>query len=284
MPRDPLRPAIQAGVFALLYVVAVYLLGPVALLVGGYLVGLTIGSLVAAALATAFSTAIFGGRPLIDVGLFWNHHSRVNLGWGVAGGALTAVMVLVPPVLTGAAHFVSSPEAGANWRTLLFVPILLFCGAAAEELLFHGFGFQVLVRELGTWATVLPVGILFGLLHSNNPNSSPLGLANTAGFGILFGLAFLRSHDLWLPMGLHFGWNFTLPLFGVNLSGITIKPTGITLLWNAGPVWSGGDYGPEASVLTSGALVLLLIYIYRIPVVKQYAPLLDSSAQPAPLV
>jgi membrane protease YdiL (CAAX protease family) len=277
MPRDPLRAAIQAGVFLLLYVVAVYLLSPIVMLVGGYLVGLTIGSLLASALATAFATAIFGGRPLIDVGLFWNRLSRHNVLWGIAGGAGAAMLVLLPAVLFGAAHFVQSPEAGANWRTLLFVPVLLLCGAAAEELLFHGFGFQVLLREIGTYATVLPVGILFGLLHNNNPNSSRIGLINTAGFGILFGIAFLRSHDLWLPMGLHFGWNFTLPLFGVNLSGITIKPTGVTLLWNVGSLWSGGDYGPEASILTSGVLLILLIYIWKIPVARQHAPLIDTS-------
>ncbi|MCU1262969.1 MAG: Abortive infection protein [Bryobacterales bacterium] len=148
MRRDPLRAAIQAGVFLLLYVVAVYVLGPLAMLVGGYLVGLTIGSLIAAALATAFAMAIFGGRPLIDVGLHWNHLSRTNVLWGIAGGAAAATLVLVPAVLFHAAHFVASPEAGANWRTLLFVPLLLFCGAAGEELLFHGFAFQVLLREL----------------------------------------------------------------------------------------------------------------------------------------
>jgi membrane protease YdiL (CAAX protease family) len=282
MQRDPVRAAIQAGVFLLLYVVAVYLLGPLALLAGGYLVGLTVGSLVAAALATAFAMAIFGGHPLIDVGLCWNGFARANVLWGIAGGTGAAVLVIAPAVLFHAAHFVPSPEAGANWRTLLFVPFLLFCGAAGEELLFHGFGFQVMLREIGTYATVLPVGILFGFLHSNNPNASRLGLANTAGFGILFGIAFLRSHDLWLPMGLHFGWNFTLPLFGVNLSGITIKPTGVTLLWNVGSLWSGGDYGPEASVLTSGILALLLLYILKIPVARQHAPLLDTPPDPTP--
>lgn len=275
MQRDPVRAIIQAGVFLLLYVVCVTLLGALGGFVGGYLVGLTVGSLLAASLATAFAMAIFGGRPLVEVGLFWNRLARVNVLWGLAGGAGAAVLAIAPALVFHAAHFVQSPEAGANWRTLLFVPLLLLCGAAAEELLFHGFGFQVLVREIGGYATVIPIGILFGFLHSNNPNASRLGLINTAGFGILFGIAFLRSRDLWLPMGLHFGWNITLPLFGVNLSGITIKPTGVTLLWNVDSLWSGGEYGPEASILTSGVLVLLLLYILKIPVARQHAPLLD---------
>ncbi len=275
--RDPARAAIQAGVFALLYVIAVYLLSPIVVLAGGYMLGLTVGGLIAVVLATAFSMAIFGGRPLIQVGLFWNRFSRKNLAWGLAGGVASAVLVLALPLATGGAHFVPDLDAGANWRTLLFVPVLFFCGALHEQLLFQGFAFQVLVRELGTYAVILPFGLLFGFLHANNPGFTPLGFANTAGFGVVFGLAFLRSHDLWLPAGMHFGWNLTLPLFGVKLSGLTIKPTGVTLIWNVGPLWSGGDYGPEASILTSGVLLLLLVYLWKIPTRKQIAPLLDTS-------
>ena len=57
--------------------------------------------------------------------------------------------------------------------------------------------------------------MLFALLHSSNPNATWLGTANTAGFGILFGYAYLRSRDLWLPIGLHFGLElYTAPLRG----------------------------------------------------------------------
>ena len=45
-------------------------------------------------------------------------------------------------------------------------------------------------------------------------------------FGVLFGYAYLRTSALWLPIGLHFGWNVVLPLFGANLSGFTMGVTG----------------------------------------------------------
>jgi hypothetical protein len=158
------------------------------------------------------------------------------------------------------------------------------CGAVGEEMLFHGFAFQVLLRQFGTFATILPIGVLFGVLHGNNPNASRIGIINTAGFGILFGIAFLRSHDLWLPIGLHFGWNFTLPLFGVNLSGITMKPTGVTIVWNVGSLWSGGDYGVEASALTSVVLAILLAVIWFLPVKRQKALLLEEPLPPLPVL
>ena len=62
----------------------------------------------------------------------------------------------------------------------------------------------MLLRSTGPFTAILPVGVLFGAMHSSNPHASNLGLVNTAGFGMLFGYAFWRSRDLWLPFGLHF--------------------------------------------------------------------------------
>ena len=123
----------------------------------------------------------------------------------------------------------------------------------------------------------LPVGVLFALLHSSNPNATWFGLANTGAFGILFGYAYLRSRDLWLPIGLHMGWNFTLPLFGVNLSGLRMNVTGYEMSWTAGALWSGGEYGPEASILTS-AVVLRAV---RVPVESADSPAVLADRRPA---
>ena len=161
---------------------------------------------------------------------------------------------------------------------------MLFCGASGEELLFRGYGFQLLLRSLGPFATILPIGIVFAALHAFNPHASYLGIVNTAGFGILFGYAFLRSYDLWLPIGLHFGWNVTLPLFGVNVSGLKIGVTGYALEWTSGVLWSGGDYGPEGSILTSAVMAVLFAYVWKAPVARQVSALLGPPAGEVPCV
>src|SRR6266513_588831 len=97
-----------------------------------------------------------------------------------------------------------------------------------------------LLRAVGPFATILPVSVLFGLAHSTNQNVSPLAVVNTVLWGVLLGYAFIRSGDLWLPIGLHFGWNWTLPLLGENLSGFTMGVTGYAMHWKAGVLWSGG--------------------------------------------
>jgi hypothetical protein len=130
-------------------------------------------------------------------------------------------------------------------------------------------------------AAIVPVGVLFALMHSGNPNANWFGLANTAGLGILVGYAFFRPRDLWLPIGLHFGWNFTLPLFGVNLSGLRMNITGHEMVWTAGNLWSGGEYGPGASLLTSAVLFLLFVYLWKAPLRRQRSLLTDPPAESA---
>jgi membrane protease YdiL (CAAX protease family) len=189
--------------------------------------------------------------------------------------------VLAPPLVLGMAHLQFTGTMA--YDSLAFLAACLVAGAVGEELLFRGYAFQLLLARVGPYATVLPMGVIFGLLHSGNPNASWLGLANTAGFGILFGYAYVRSRDLWLPIGLHFGWNVTLPMFGANLSGIKIinEVTGHRMVWTAGDLWSGGEYGPEASVLTTGVLLVLFVYLWKAPIRRQVSPLTDPPKEPA---
>jgi membrane protease YdiL (CAAX protease family) len=214
---------------------------------------------------------------LSDLGLELNLASARNLALGLAGGAGSAALVLAPPVALRTAWFAPIPDSHISWGIFLFTAAGIAAGSAGEEILFRGFGFQSLLRVWGPHTTVFTVGALFAALHGANPNSTWLGILNTAGFGILFGYAFLRSGDLWMPIGLHFGWNFALPLFGVNVSGLTMRLTGFEMRWNASPVWSGGEYGPEGSILTTAVLLALSLFIWKAPVRKQESRLLAGE-------
>jgi uncharacterized protein len=278
---DPLRLGIHVIVYVALCVAAVTIFGPLMQWLGDYFLGLTGTVLLASIFANWLTLRIYVHRPLVDVGLWVNRASAENLGLGLIGGSGAVCVVLGPPLLTGAAHLQRLPEEPATAGTLLFVAVLLACGAIGEELLFRGYGFQALVAGLGPYATVVPVGVLFALVHTDNPSASWVSTAITGGFGVLFGYAYLRSRDLWLPVGLHFGWNFTLAVFGVNISGLRIRVTGYEMSWTAGRLWSGGEYGPEASVLTFGALGLLFVYLWKARIRRQNSPLTDPPVESA---
>jgi CAAX protease family protein len=274
MRRDPLRIAIHVAVYIVLFILSTTVFGW-GLIETGYLVGITATTLLAAAFTNWLVLRIYENRGLVDLGLWWERASSENLAIGLIGGAGAAALVLIPPLAAGAARFLKTPADQPGAGSLVFVMVLLAAGAVGEELVFRGYGFQILLAAFGPYATIVPVGVVFALLHGANPHASQVGIANTAGFGILFGYAYWRSRDLWLPVGLHLGWNFTLPLFGVPLSGLRMNVTGHEMSWSAGALWSGGEYGPEASVLTSGVLFVLGLYLWKAPIRRQPSPLTD---------
>jgi uncharacterized protein len=276
---DPLRIALQVLLYVALYFLALFSLATMFQWLGLYLVGVTASMLLAAALANWILLRIHHDHRLWDAGLWWRRASADNLALGLAGGVAAACLVLAPPLLVGAARLERTPADPGSFGSAILLAIVLAMGATGEELFFRGYGFQVLLNAIGPFATILPVGIMFALLHGGNPHATWFAIANTAGFGVLFGYAYWRSRDLWLPIGLHFGWNLTLPLFGVNLSGLTMKVTGYAMAWSAGRLWSGGEYGPEASVLTSAALVALFVYLWKAPVRRQTSPLVGPPAE-----
>jgi membrane protease YdiL (CAAX protease family) len=277
--NDPLRLGIHVAVYVALYFATAFVFSGILVWLGGYLTGITGTGLLSAVFANWLALRIYEDRHLIQIGLWLNRRSAENLALGLAGGAGAAVIVLAPALAVGAAHIVDTPADHPTAGSIIFVGILLAAGSVGEELFFRGYGFQKLLAACGPWATVIPVGVVFGLLHGGNPAASWFSTANTAGFGILFGYGYLRSRDLWLPIGLHFGWNFTLPLFGVNVSGLTMKVTGYVMAWNAGPLWSGGEYGPEASILTSAVLVGLFAFLWKAPIRRQASPLTDPPSE-----
>ena len=246
---------------------------------GGYVITAALGTFAAAAVANAIALRIYERGRLADIGLGWNADSRRNLALGLLGGMGAALCVLILPVLARYAEIEHTAGAEMHWASLLFLSVVLLFGAVGEEMLFRGYAFQVLANAIGPFATILPVSVLFGVAHMNNRNVTTLGVVNTALWGVLLGYAFFRSGDLWLPIGLHFGWNWTLPLLGTNLSGFTMGLTGYGLAWRAGELWSGGAYGPEGGLLTTAVVALLAVYLVRAPIRTQ-----DSFLVPEKMV
>ena len=236
-----------------------------------------LGTFAAAAVANAIVLRIYERGQLTDIGLGWTAASRRNLSLGLLGGVGAALIVIAGPILVRQADLVSVPNEHMQWPSLLFLSIALLFGAVGEEMLFRGYLFQVLVKAIGPFAAMLPMAVLFGLAHSANLNFTLLAFVNTVLWGIALGYSFILSGDLWLPIGLHFGWNWTLPLLGVNLSGFTMSVTGYSMHWNIGALWSGGDYGPEGGLLTTAILVLLVVYLRKVPIQHQDAFLLREE-------
>lgn len=177
---------------------------------------------------------------------------------GLLGFALFTVMMVIVGALGGWAQ--------VTWGS--FGGFLAAIGAVAsiavnEELLFRGVVLRILDERLGS-VIALPIScLIFGLTHLVNDHATLWGtLALGIEGGMLTGACYLVSRSLWLPIGLHFAWDFThIGVFGLpTSSSVQGAETGLLHATLAGPeLLTGGTFGPEASLV---ALSLCLIPTY----------------------
>ncbi len=140
--------------------------------------------------------------------------------------------------------------AGWNGLAALLTPLAIAVSSGfIEELVFRGVIFRITEEALGTWTALGVTAALFGAAHLMNPNATIWGaMAIALEAGILLGAAYVAARSLWLPIGLHLGWNFAQAgLFGATVSGVDIRGL-VTARFEGPELLTGGAFGPEASV------------------------------------
>ncbi len=162
----------------------------------------------------------------------------------VLGAALFALVYLILWVL-GAVGFRGSGGFSGLGQALA----VAIASAIGEEIVFRGVVFRRLEDVLGTSIALIVSAAIFGLVHAGNAGASWIStLAIALESGVLLGIAYAATRSLWLPIGVHFGWNFTEGgVFGAAVSGGQYQ--GLIVAPLSGPAWlTGGAFGPEASL------------------------------------
>lgn len=147
--------------------------------------------------------------------------------------------------------------ATVTWRGFSvekqFSVFMMFLAVAVgEEMIFRGVIFRWIDERWNTWVALLISAILFGWMHISNDNAtwwSSLAIAVEAG--LLLGAAYKWSGSLWVPIGIHWAWNYTQGnIFGLAVSGSDAGETMLTTIVNGPDIITGGAFGPEASIIS----------------------------------
>ena len=149
------------------------------------------------------------GRGVADLGF------RVRRpALGVLAGAGTAVVLFVVSQLVVVLADPVDPEtgdaAGAIFPGVTVALVLLVTiavQASTEELFLRGYLLGTARRHVGTAAAVLLSSVVFGLLHSLNPNASVAYVASTGALGLLLAFIALSGGGLWASCAFHAIWN-----------------------------------------------------------------------------
>ena len=137
--------------------------------------------------------------------------------------------------------------------------------AFAEEIVIRGYVLNKLLGSTNKHVALIISSVIFSLFHALNPNINFLSLINLFFAGILLGIAYIYTKNLWFPIALHFSWNFFQgAIFGFNVSGMEFHSVFIQKTQHNN-IWNGGAFGFEGSILCIlfqmiGILILFLIY------------------------
>ncbi|MCR5841552.1 MAG: CPBP family intramembrane metalloprotease [Bacteroidales bacterium] len=170
-------------------------------------------------------------------------------------GVVTGLMALAGCYRISEAHF--------DPILLLLAFFQFFFVAVYEEIIFRGVLFRLIDDRWNTLAALIVSALLFGAIHMMNPGAtvwSAVAIAVSAG--LLLGAGFKGSGTLWLPIGLHWAWNFVEGnVFGFFVSGTSVQ-TKIFSAVITGPDWlTGGRFGAEAAVPTVVVGLLLTVIL-----------------------
>lgn len=216
----------------------------------------------------------FDKRPFASIGLSFDTGWLKEIAYGlIAGFLLTSLLFLVGLLINS--YRVSINEEGASFFLHSFIKyfILILIYASFEEVIFRGYPLQTLIEGIGNTLSIIILSSIFGLLHSFNPNSSLIGILNTALAGAFLSIIYIKGRSLWLPIFIHFSWNFSMGyIFALPVSGIDFDGTPL-ITSSIGPeILSGGEFGLEGSILTtfllSFSIMVLIIAKFPKPTAK----------------
>ena len=213
-------------------------------------------------------TRFVNRKPFTAIGLHPGKRAFLETLLGCLLAFVMMAGIFVVELLFGLVTVQIRPlPAGAMLQMLLESGVMFAAAAVAEELLFRGYPFQSLVQGLTFVPAMLLVSVSFAVAHGGNPNIGLLALFNIFLAGVWLSFAYLTTRGLWLPIGLHFAWNFSqTTLFGFPTSGIAVNANSVLELSQSGAEWvTGGMFGPEGGVLATIALLLGTWVIVKTP-------------------
>ncbi len=231
------------------------------------IVTLGIVNFIAMSLPAMVLMAVFDGKSPMAMGLAPQSSLADFLTGSLAGGFIF-LCALGAAIFGGFAAF--DPDfAKVSMGAMALSMIGMTLAAAGEEVMMRGYILQELMGKFSTPAAVVVSSLIFTALHGGalvQSNMAAIGALNIFLASVMLSLAYLATRTLWLPIGLHAGWNIMQgPLLGLNVSGNDFNAGWQPVTLSGSEMMTGGAFGFEGSVfgLIGPALGILMMLAAR---------------------
>ncbi len=204
-------------------------------------------------------------ESLKSLGFKWKGFSKeINIGF-LTGLLLCLVIAVILWLMQLLQWYVDDISITGLVTSLL----IMIAVALAEELVFRGYVLNNLMQSMNRNGALVLSAIIFAVLHSLNPNFNLTAFLNILLAGLLLGINYIFTRNLWFGMMLHLSWNFIQgPILGFKVSGLEL-PTLLQQNIRGSVLLTGGDFGLEASWLAT-VVFAIAIPVYYLLFQKKY--------------
>ncbi|MBO9632124.1 MAG: CPBP family intramembrane metalloprotease [Chitinophagaceae bacterium] len=178
--------------------------------------------------------------------------------------------LLVSMAVLGCGSLLLFANGNLHWLDHSFDPLSFFTGlglmllvAFAEEMVFRGYILNNLLQAFHSkWNALVISAVLFALVHTSNSGINMVAILNIFLAGLLMGLNYTYTKNLWFCIFFHFGWNFFQgPVLGYGVSGLGL-PGILEIEMSGNPLLTGNTFGFEGSLIATFLLLTAILLLY----------------------
>lgn len=205
---------------------------------------------------------LFEKKKISSMGITSIKKGYKELIVGLGLGAITMSIVAIGIVAIGDVKLVK-PINKPNISIYLLYGLIQFIFVGfGEEILSRGYIMSVLKQTRNKWIILIGPALIFAALHLGNNGIDVLSFINLFLVGVLFAYMFMKSKNIWMPIGYHITWNyFQGYIWGFKVSGTSTN--GLYQIENVtNNIINGGAFGPEGGIIVTIIICLTFGFVY----------------------